>query len=111
MDPADRKAAIAAYKERKTAAGIYAVICSATGQAWVGQSQNLDSQQNREWFQLRFGGHRSASLQAAWREHGESAFRFEALDPLPESVSRLARGDELKKRATLWTARLQATAL
>jgi hypothetical protein len=111
MDRVDRKAAIAAYKERKAVAGIFAVICSATGEAWVGQSKHLDTQQNSLWFQLRMGGHRCASLQSAWREHGEAEFRYEALDPIPEDVSALARGDELKKRAAIWTARLHATAL
>jgi hypothetical protein len=37
----DRKAAIAAYKERKTVAGIYVIRCAASGGAWVGQAPNL----------------------------------------------------------------------
>ena len=111
MDRAERRAAVAAYKERKAVAGVYAVICSATGQAWVGQSRRLDTQQNGLWFQLRTETHRCASLQSAWREHGEAAFRYEALDPIPEEVSDLARSDELKKRAAVWTARLHAKAM
>src|SRR5262249_18716115 len=35
MDREDRRAAIAAYKERKPAWGVYAVICTATGEVWV----------------------------------------------------------------------------
>ncbi|MET4040164.1 hypothetical protein ABIC03_001849 [Bradyrhizobium sp. RT6a] len=43
----DRKAAIAAHKERKTVAGVYVVRCAASGEAWVGQAPNLDTIQNR----------------------------------------------------------------
>ena len=35
----DRKAAIAAYKERKTIAGVFVVRCAASGEAWVGQDK------------------------------------------------------------------------
>ena len=52
----DRKAAIAAYKKRKSAAGIYAVRCAPTGQTWIGQTLNLETIQNRIWFSLRAGG-------------------------------------------------------
>lgn len=107
----DRKALIAAYKEKKTVAGVYAVICNATGQAWVGKSSHIDTQQNGLWFALRMGGSPFKSLQAAWKEHGEAEFRFEQLDRLPEDTSAMARETELKSRAALWTARLHATAL
>jgi hypothetical protein len=107
----DRKAMVAAYREKKTVAGVYAVICSATGEAWVGQSRHIDTQQNGLWFTLKHGGCRTPSLQAAWDAHGEAEFRYEQLDRLPEDVSDLLVGPELKKRAAVWTARLQAHAL
>jgi hypothetical protein len=53
----DRKAAIAAYKERKTFAGVFAIRCKASPQAWVGQTPNLEKIQNRIWFTLRQGSH------------------------------------------------------
>lgn len=37
MTGEDRKAAIAAYKERKVIGGVYAVRCAATGEVWVGR--------------------------------------------------------------------------
>lgn len=111
MSKPDRKALVAAYKEKKTVAGVFAVICNATGQAWVGRSRHIDTQQNGLWFTLRHGGCPTRGLQAAWREHGEAAFRFEQLDRLPDGLSDLARDDELKRRAALWTARLQAAPL
>jgi len=38
-----RKAAVAAYRERKAKAGIYAVVCHATGQRWIGRAADLDA--------------------------------------------------------------------
>jgi len=111
MDRQDRKAAIAAYKERKSAWGIYAVLCTATGEAWVGHSRHVDTQQNGLWFALRLGTSPHSSLQAAWRQHGEPEFRFEELDRLRDDFPEIARLDEVKKRQALWCSRLRAAAL
>ena len=111
MNPQSRKAAIAAYKERKPAHGVFAVICNATGEAWVGASRHVDTQRNGLWFGLRLGSSPYRTLQAAWKEHGEGEFRFEELERLREDFPDIARGSELKKREALWRARLQASAL
>jgi hypothetical protein len=108
MDRAARRAVMAAYKERKAAFGVYAIICTATGQAWVGRSRHLDTQQNGLWFALRHGGSPYRSLQAAWDLHGQSEFKFEELERLRDDFPALTRPDELKRRQSLWTARLQA---
>ncbi|AWN42815.1 GIY-YIG nuclease family protein [Methylobacterium durans] len=111
MDRQARKAAIAAYKERKPAWGVYAVICTATGEAWVGRSLHVDNHRNGLWFTLRQGSSPHASLQAAWREHGEREFRFEELERLRDDFPEVARTSELKARQELWCSRLQASAL
>ncbi len=111
MDRQTRKGAIAAYKARKPAFGVYAVVCTATGEAWVGASRHLDTQQNGLWFALRQSASPHASLQAAWSRHGEAEFRFEELERLREDFPPLNRLDELKRRQSLWRARLAATAL
>jgi hypothetical protein len=111
MDRQDRKAAIAAYKDRKPAYGVFAVICGATGEAWVGHSRHVDTQRNGLWFALKLGSSPHRTLQAAWNEHGADAFRFEELDRLREDFPALSRIDELKQRQALWQARLQANAL
>ena len=111
MDRTARKAAIAAFKERKPAYGVFAVICSATGEAWVGQSRNLDAQQNGVWFALKHRGSPYRVLQAAWDQHGADAFRFEALERLRDDFPTIGVRDELKRRQSLWTTRLHATAL
>jgi hypothetical protein len=111
MTPTNRKSLIAEYKERATIAGVYAVICSATGQAWVGKSRHIDTEQNGLWFALRHGGSPYRSLQWAWKAHTPEDFRFEQLDRLPDDISNLRRKDELVSRAKLWIARLGAEAL
>jgi hypothetical protein len=111
MNKQERKAAVAAYKERKPAWGIYAVICTATGEVWVGSSNHVDTQQNGLWFGLRMGSSRHKDLQAAWKLHGEAAFRFEELDRISDDLSDLGRADDLKKRKAIWTTRLQASAV
>ena len=108
MTPATRKQHIAAYKEQPVIAGVFAVICSATGQAWVGQSRHIDTQQNGLWFTLKHGGSPYRDLQRAWNEHTPEDFRFEQLDRLSPDLSDMARKDELKARAALWARRLGA---
>ncbi len=111
MQPISRKSAIAAYKQRPSAFGVYAVICNATGEAWVGISRHVDTQQNGLWFALRQNNSSQVSLQAAWRLHGEADFRFEELERLRDDFPEFGRMDELKKRCALWRARLQAQPL
>lgn len=80
----DRKAAIAAYKERKVIGGIYAVRCRATDRRWIGWAPNLSTIQNRLWFALRLGTSPHRTLQAAWTEHGGESFVLEEVERLDE---------------------------
>lgn len=107
----DRKAAVEAYRERKVRAGIYAVRCGPSGQAWVGRAPDLSTIQNRIWFALRHGGSPHRTLQAAWREQGPDAFAFEILEELEPEESRYLRDRALKERAGYWSEKLQATAI
>jgi hypothetical protein len=105
-----RKAAIAAYKERKAAVGIFAVRCAASGEVWVGRSPTLDSVQNRFWFSLRLGCHPHRGLQDAWAAHGEKSFAFEVLERLDEEQL-LFPDALLKERVAHWRSRLNAYAI
>jgi len=111
MDRQARMAAVAAYKARKSACGVYAVLCTATGEAWVGHSRHVDTHQNGLWFALKLGSSPHASLQATWKRHGEPAFKFEELERLRDDFQQITRLDELKKRQALWCVRLLASAL
>jgi hypothetical protein len=104
----DRKTAIAAYKEQKTIAGIYVVRCTATSEAWVGQSPNLEKIQNRIWFTLRQGSHTCRSLQAAWTAHGPDRLTFAECERLEEEDLPYVRDARLKERALHWRSQLAA---
>ena len=111
MQMADRKAATAAYKERKTVAGIFAFHCAAAGQTWVGRAPDLSTIENRLRFTLRHGSHRQHSLQTAWNAHGPEAFRFEALERLEDEDIAYVLDRVLKERLAHWQAKLGAEAL
>lgn len=107
-----RKALLREYKERKVEAGVYAVRCLATGQAWVGSTPDLSTRQNGIWFSLRLGSHREKSLQAAWTAHGAEAFAFEAVEAIDvEGLDRFGRDSRLKERRAHWIAAMNATGL
>jgi len=107
----DRKAAIAAYKERKTIAGIFVIRCKASAGQWVGQAANLEKIQNRIWFTLRQGSHTCRSLQTAWTAHGPDNLAFEACEQLEEEETPYIRDALLKERAAYWRAQLGAEAI
>lgn len=111
MKADDRKAALAAYKEQKIVAGIYAVRCVASGEVWIGQTPNVEKAQNRIWFTLSHGDNPCRSLQAAWTHHGAGTFTFEVVERLADEDSPYARKALLKERAVHWRSRLEAQAL
>jgi len=108
MRKEDRKAALAAYRERKPAAGAYAIRCSASGEVWVGASPNLDTLQNRIWFTLRHGSNPHRSLQQAWNTHGADDFTFEELETLEDPPTGYALRKALEDRRAHWADRLAA---
>jgi hypothetical protein len=109
--PSARKAAITAYKERKSVAGIFAIRCKALAKIWVGQTPDLEKIQNRIWFTLRQGSHPCRSLQAAWTAHGPDGLTFESCERLEEEESAYVRDALLKERALHWRKQLGAEAV
>jgi len=108
MSKAERKAAIAEYKKRKSVAGIYAVRCASTGQVWVGQALDIEAIETRIRFGLRTGGSPQKSLQAAWNAEGEDQFAFEQLELIDNDDPATARDGLMKDRLAHWKARLSA---
>jgi hypothetical protein len=107
----DKKAAKAAYRERKSTAGIYAVRCGASGQIWVGHTPTLEAIRNRVWFSLRQANNPDAGLQRAWTAHGGDSFTFEVLEQVKDDDLSYAGDGALKKRAAFWRTKLGALAL
>ena len=108
MDKAQRKAAIAEYKKRADAIGIFAVRCAASGEAWVGPTLNLDTIKNRIWFGMRMGNATNADMQRAWTSHGSDSFVSEVLERLDPDELAFVRDSQLKERAAHWRGVLNA---
>jgi hypothetical protein len=114
MKTEDKKAARAAYKERKQVAGIFAIRCAPSGEVWVGQTLTLLTIQNRLWFMLTHGHGRTemASLRAAWNAHGSDGLSFEELERIDDEEilsSPYVRDTLLKERLAHWRATLNAS--
>lgn len=112
MDKQSRREALRQYKEQAPSVGAFAVRCTATGEAWVGVSKNLEQQKNPIWFGLRLGTYPNRALVAAWKAHGEAAIAFEVLEVLDtKDVSPLAIDLMLKDARQRWRDRLGAPKL
>src|SRR6476659_6914489 len=107
MTNEQRRAALAAYKERKTAAGIYAVRCAAAGLQWP-VLRTTWAIRNRLWFELRLGSSPHRSLQAAWQARGGDGFTFEVVQRLDEELDPYFRDRLLKERLAHWCTALAA---
>lgn len=107
----DRKAAVTAYKERKTIAGVFVIRCATSGESWVGQAPNLETIRNRTWFTLRQGGHACRTLQAAWNAHGEAGLTFAECERMEDEETAYIRNALLKERLLHWQAELKAEAI
>jgi hypothetical protein len=108
MTSEQRRAARAAYKEGKTAAGIYAVRCTAGGLQWAGAANDLRSIKNRLWFALRLGTSLHRTLQAAWQTHEGQGFTFEEVERVDAELDPYFRDRLLKERLAHWCAALGA---
>ncbi len=104
----DRKAAIAAYKDRKVAAGIYAVRCAPTGEQWIGWAGDLSTIRNRVWFALRLGNHGQRAMQAAWNAHGADAFDLVEVERFEDEEPDYVRDARAKERMAFWRKELNA---
>jgi hypothetical protein len=111
MNREQRKAAVAAYRERKAVAGIYAVVCHASGERWIGRAPDLHTIQNRLWFTLRQGSCLHPALQAAWNQHGPDAFSVDIIERLERETLVYVRDGLLKDRLSHWCSTFGADAI
>lgn len=104
-----RKSAVAAYKERKPEAGVFALRHAVSGAVWVGATPTLATIENRLRFERGLGGRLPAELVQLWT--ADDAVRFEVVHRLdPERVPFLKAAD-YRALAAEWAVRLGARAL
>ncbi len=111
MDRSERKAAVSAYKERKTIAGMYAIRCAATGEQWVGSAPDLSTIWTRRSFALRQGVETNKALQSAWTVHGPEGLAFRILEEIDLEQLTYGRERALKERIQHWRETLGAAAI
>jgi len=107
----DRKAATAAYKERKSVCGIYALRCAPSGEVWVGYAPDMEKIRNRLDFTLRSGATPHRSLKEACQLHGLQAIAFESLEERDEDEPSFARDAWRKARLAYWREELGAVVI
>ena len=108
----DRKAAIAAYKERKSVGGIYALRCATSGEVWVGYAADMEKIRNRLDFTLKAGATPHRSLREACRAHGAASIAFEVLElAAEEEEPGFARDSWRKARLAHWREELGAVGI
>lgn len=107
----DRKAAVTAWKERKSAPGIYAIRCVPSGERWMGQAADLATVQNRHWFALRMGSHTNRALQAAWAQHGADTLVFEVVKRLVDEEDATVQASRLRNALRRWRDETGAAAV
>jgi hypothetical protein len=107
----DRKAAVTAWKERKSAPGIYAIRCVPSGECWMGQAADVATVRNRHWFALRMGSHTNRALQAAWTQHGADALVFDVVERLAAEEDATVQASRLRNALRRWRDETGAAAV
>lgn len=60
--------------------GIYAIVNTATGQRYIGQSTGIETRWRKHVYDLRRGNHHGEYLQRSWKKYGEHVFCIEILE-------------------------------
>ncbi|AFN74608.1 LuxR family transcriptional regulator [Melioribacter roseus P3M-2] len=104
----DKSALKKAYKESKKPMGVYSIKNNYNHKLYLGASVDPEARINRHKAELRFGSHRNAELQNAWKNGGESALEFEILDLLEqkEEVENNIE-EELRLLTEMWIQKLK----
>lgn len=77
---------------------VYGIVCLATGDCYVGASQDgYNRVQNHTSF-LKHGKHTNGNLQDLWNQYGEDNFKAYIVKMMPEGCSR----EELLKEEEIW---------
>lgn len=85
------------------------ITTTVPGPVYIGAALDVVARLNWHRFELKFGSHRTAELQAAWNAGGEAAVYFETLDTLTVKEDGSADpAEELALLLDLWRSRLEA---
>jgi hypothetical protein len=104
----NKKEIIRQYKQTIQPMGIYQIKNLSNGKIYLDSSKNLQGAQNSAQFQLNLGTYMNHSLQADYKQFGESRFVFEILDRLtPKDDPAYDYTDDLATLKSMWLDKLQ----
>ena len=91
------------YKNTPKTAGVYRILNTANGKAYLAGTLNLHGVLERDRFVLGMGSHMCRPLQEDFRAHGADAFVFEILETLPEETNEgIDRSEDLAILEQIW---------
>lgn len=111
MPSGERKKELkAAYKERPTTGGVYAIRCGPTGRVFLYAAPNPQGQQNRFGFSQSTGTCIHAALAPDWRAYGSAAFSFAVLETLDMGPAQSTQDfhADLSALTDIWREKLSA---
>ncbi len=76
MDRQRKKELLAAYRERRPEMGVIALRCEATGETFLGISQDIPAGFNSIRMKLESGYHPNRHLLDLWKQYGQAGFTF-----------------------------------
>ena len=108
MDKESKRAASAAYKERRLVGGVYSITNRQTGEKHPFSAQDLRGAENRFRFMAQTDGCTVLSLQKEWSAYGPEAFFFEVLERIEQGETQSAKEfrDDVKALEELWKEKL-----
>ena len=102
MDLKRKKELRAAYQARKPEMGVICFRWAATGEAFLGTSQDIPKDYNSNHFKLSMGGHPNRRMQALWNQFGPDAMDFSVLEPLSYEDPQEDHTEELELLREIW---------
>lgn len=79
---ANRKELKEAYKQMEIPMGVFQIKNEQNGKMFIDYSTDIQAKWNRHKTELKFGSHRTHSLQEDWKKYGAEAFTFKILSEL-----------------------------
>ena len=111
MEKSRKKELVETYKSRKIIGGVYAIVCTDSGEKWLCSTHNLAGHQNRFEFSQATNACPESVMRSAWQQYGAAAFQFtilQALEKKEEQSDREFR-EEIKLLHEIWMEKLNET--
>lgn len=97
MDAKRKKELLEEYKNRRPEMGVISFRCTATGESFLGISQDIRADFNSNRAKLSMNYHPNGCLQALWNQYGEGAFELTVLKTLEYDDPRENQEPKLEK--------------